>query len=299
MMTYNYVWLLLPPLLATVMSETKEEVKAVESSMRGEEFGLDGLMMMVLSSFDSWLVVNLWHKQCFMFTTMPFLLTFQVCANCSLDYVSVIVTLIVNFILISFSFLFFFKKKSQTHSLPSDLQMFGSGYCSLMSYQLKLRHLLFSYCAMWFTCGAAMFDSWCWSGGWCDFSPHSFLLCQWLYCYTCFPSSVGSCRHFGRAVYLDLLIFPPHNNWALAWELVFAVQLYLFTQLSANGDLCELAFRLSINFQTAGMTGLQRRCGWEEPSSGSLYASTSACVLSITVECSQGLHLLCFRVRSC
>lgn len=53
MMTYNYVWLLLPPLLATVMSETKEEVKAVESSMRGEEFGLDGLMMMVLSSFDS------------------------------------------------------------------------------------------------------------------------------------------------------------------------------------------------------------------------------------------------------
>lgn len=115
MMTYNYVWLSLHPLVAIVMSEIREEVKAVELSMRGEEFGLDGLMMMVLSSFDSWLVVNLWHKQCFMFTTMPFLLTFQVCANCSLDYVSVIVILIVKFLL----FLFLFK--SQTHSPPIRL----------------------------------------------------------------------------------------------------------------------------------------------------------------------------------
>lgn len=53
MMTYNYVWLSLHPLVAIVMSETKEEVKAMELSMRGEEFGLHGLMMMVLSSFDS------------------------------------------------------------------------------------------------------------------------------------------------------------------------------------------------------------------------------------------------------
>lgn len=142
MMTYNYVWLSLHPLVALVMSETKEEVKAVELSICvGKSLGWMDWWWWSFQALtrDLWSVSGI--NSVFMFTTMPFLLTFQVCANCSLDYVSVIVILIVKFLLFLF---FFFFLNPKPIPLPSELQMFGSGYCSLASYQLKLRHLLFS-----------------------------------------------------------------------------------------------------------------------------------------------------------
>lgn len=118
MMTYNYVWLSLHPLVALVMSETKEEVKAVELSICvGKSLGWMDWWWWSFQALtrDLWSVSGI--NSVFMFTTMPFLLTFQVCANCSLDYVSVIVILIVKFLL----FLFFSFFKSQTHSPPIRL----------------------------------------------------------------------------------------------------------------------------------------------------------------------------------
>lgn len=118
MMTYNYVWLSLHPLVAIVMSETKEEVKAVELSICvGKSLGW---MDWWWWSFQA-LTRDLWSV-----SGINSVLCSQPCLSYWLSKFVLIAALTTFLLLLSwswnsfffFSFLFF---KSQTHSPPIRL----------------------------------------------------------------------------------------------------------------------------------------------------------------------------------